>query len=332
MLKLRPQQIPILATALVFVLLYVVASFTCKGFFSWLQFEGLLNGNATLGLVAIGMTFVILSGGIDLSVGAAIAMNSMLFATLLVHYEYSVGVAIPMVLAAGLGFGATLGAIIHWFRLPPFLVTLAGMFLARGIALVLTKESRISLFDHPTLGALSNWNLEIPVIRLGGKSLWTELMLPIPPLVFFAFLVLAIIIAHWTRFGRNVYAIGGDESSALLMGLPVGRTKIGVYALSGFCAAMAGVMLAIGTSAGNASAGQMFELDAIAAVVIGGTLLSGGVGYVLGTLLGVMILGIILIIPNYQSNLDSDWARVAIGVLLLAFIGLQSLLQKKASK
>ncbi|HUS40277.1 MAG TPA: galactofuranose ABC transporter, permease protein YjfF [Pirellulales bacterium] len=319
--KLRPQYVPILATMAVFLLLFSAVSVRYGGFFSWFQFSSLLADNASLGLAATGMTFVILSGGIDLSVGAVIALASMLMAMCLTQWELSPQVAIPVVMAAGTGFGAGMGALIRWFRLPPFLVTLAGMFLARGIALVLTNDKRISITDHP----IYDWFFDTEI----G---WSDYQLPLPAIVFLCAISLAIVVARSTRFGRTVYAVGGNERSALLMGLPVGRTKVKVYALSGLCAATGGVVHALGTGAGDASIAYMLELDAIAAVVIGGTLLSGGVGYVLGTLFGVLILGVITVIPSYQGNLNSWWTKIAIGLLLLVFIVLQRFLQRHGSK
>jgi simple sugar transport system permease protein len=306
--------VPILATVGVFIGLYVAASVAYDGFGSWYQFTSFFADNATVGLIAIGMTFVILSGGIDLSVGAMVAFSSIAMGTLLVNWELSGPVAVPIVLALGLLFGCGQGLLIHVFRLPPFLVTLAGMFLARGLALVMTPEKRVSITDQAIYQRFSDFDL-------GGFTL--------PAVVFIGVWLFAIVVAHYRRFGRNVYAVGGDANSALLMGLPVGRTTVGVYALSGLCAALGGVMHALGTGAGDASVAYMFELDAIAAVVIGGTLLSGGVGYVAGTMLGVLILGIIATVPSYQGNLNSWWTKIAVGVLLLTFIGLQRLVQRR---
>jgi ribose/xylose/arabinose/galactoside ABC-type transport system permease subunit len=312
--KLHPQHVPILATIGVFVGLYLSASLAYEGFGSWFQFTSFFADNATVGLIAIGMTFVILAGGIDLSVGAMVAFSSIALGALLVNAELPGGLAVPLVLLLGLLFGAGQGVLIHLFRLPPFLVTLAGMFLARGLALVMTAEKRVSITNEPIYQSFSDFDL-------GGFTL--------PALVFILLWLLAIVLAHCRRFGRNVYAVGGDASSALLMGLPVGRTTVGVYALSGLCAGLGGVMHALGTGAGDASVAYMFELDAIAAVVIGGTLLSGGVGYVAGTMLGVLILGIIATVPSYQGNLNSWWTKIAIGLLLLAFIGLQRFVQAR---
>ncbi len=307
---------PLITTASVLVALYVAASLAYDGFFSWYQFVNLFGDNATLGLAAVGMTFVILSGGIDLSVGAVIAFSSMVLAKAVMVWNLHPALAIPLVMILGVAFGSGQGYVFRTFNLPPFLVTLAGMFLARGLALVLTEEKRISLSENPVYLRLSDIYL---------------LDFPLPALLFLGVAVAGIYLARHTRFGRNVYAIGGNEQSALLMGLPVGVTKMRAYALSGLCASLGGVAHTIGSGAGDASVAFMLELDAIAAVVIGGTLLSGGVGSVFGTLLGVLISGIITIIPTYQGNLNSWWTRIAIGLLLLVFILLQRFGHRRVS-
>ncbi|MEK6249760.1 MAG: hypothetical protein N2C12_16370, partial [Planctomycetales bacterium] len=252
------------ATAIVFSLLYVIAAIRYKGFFSPIQTTSLFSDNAALGLAAIGMTFVILSGGIDLSVGAVIALASIFLGKCIVQWEWPAYLAIPLVLASGAAFGTAMGTIIRLFRLPPFLVTLAGMFLARGLALVLTKDKRLSIRGDDSFDWLVDFSVGF------GKFEFN-----LPAVAFMAAMVVAVVVAHWTRFGRNVYAIGGNAQSAVLMGLPVGKTTIQIYALSGLCAATGGVIYAIGAESGDASVAQLRELDAIAAVFIGGTLLSG---------------------------------------------------------
>lgn len=313
-LRPKPQHLPVLATAAVLALLYGGAAIQYPGFASWFQFTTFFADNASLGLAAVGMTFVILCGGIDLSVGAVVALASIALAAMLTKLQLPAAVAIPLVLAIGAAFGAGMGALVRFFRLPPFLVTLAGMFLARGVALVLTPEKRLSITStagYDTLGSIAVVGLNLPA------------------LTFIAAVIVGSAIARYTRFGRSVYAIGGNESSAVLMGLPVGAVTIKVYALSGLCAALGGVMHAIHNGAGDAAeAGKLLELDAIAAVVIGGTLLSGGVGSVIGTLLGVLILAIVSTLPSYVDGLNSWWTKIFIGALLLAFIVLQRLLQR----
>ncbi|MBI2927064.1 MAG: sugar ABC transporter permease YjfF [Verrucomicrobia bacterium] len=309
-LRLSRTHLPLLATVAVFVLLYAAAAMRYEGFLSARVFTNLLRDNAFLGLAAIGMTFVILSGGIDLSVGAMIGFTSILIGKLIAA-GWHPAFAILLALAAGAGAGAGMGALIRHFALPPFLVTLAGMFLLRGLAFVIGLET--VTIQHPLYSAVADFGLRV---------------FPATAIVFLLTLVVAIFVAHYTRFGRNVYAMGGNEQSALLMGLPVGATKVRLYALSGFCSALAGVLHTFYTSAGNATAGTMLELDAIAAVVIGGTLLSGGVGYAFGTLVGVLILGVIQTIITFEGTLSSWWTKIVIGVLLLLFILLQRLVQR----
>ncbi len=318
-LRLAAHKIPIFATALVCVLLYLGASLAFPGFFSASVFVNFFNDNAVLGIAALGLSFVILSGGIDLSVGSVAGFTSILVAVLLEKHHASPWVAIPAALLLGLSFGLSLGALIHFFALPPFLATLAGMFLVRGLGFVIQMES--IAINHPLYTKVADWRITL------GK-----LEIPAAALFFVLLCLLAAGVAQFTRFGRNVYALGGSESSALLMGLPVARTKVGVYGLSGFCAALAGVVYTFYTSSGNPTTGTGLELDAIAAVVIGGTLLTGGVGYIGGTVLGVMILGIIQTGITFKGTLSSWWTKIAIGLLLLGFILLQKLLQSKKVK
>jgi simple sugar transport system permease protein len=192
------------------------------------------------------------------------------------------------------------------------------MFLARGMGFVVSVESLE--ITHPWYLTLSAWRLP-----LGTASI------PLTALVLAVVVVAGVYLAQFTRFGRNVYAIGGNEEAAVLMGLPVGTTKIWIYGLSGFCSALAGVVYTFYSSSGNASTGVGLELDAIATVVIGGTLLSGGVGSVIGTLLGVLIYGIIQTAITFEGTLSSWWTRIAIGILLLIFVGLQKLLTARTA-
>ncbi|MFN3682819.1 MAG: galactofuranose ABC transporter, permease protein YjfF [Fimbriimonadaceae bacterium] len=306
----RRSNLPVWATLAVFVLAVTAASLRYEHFFSFDVFLNLLRDNAFLGLAAIGVTFVILSGGIDLSVGAMIGFVGVFCATLM-----NAGVpgwaAIALAVALGTLVGLGMGSLVAFFDLPPFLVTLAGMFLLRGMALVISMEAlRI---DDPLFQAL-------------GHSKW------VAPGLLLAVLLLGVYLANFRPFGRAVYAVGGNEQSALLMGLPVRRTKVLVYALSGFCSSLGGVVFAFYTLSGNANSGMTLELDAIAAAVIGGTLLTGGVGHLFGTLLGVLILGTIQTVISFEGTLSSWWTRIAVGLLLLAFIGLQKLFQAGRSE
>jgi galactofuranose transport system permease protein len=263
-------------------------------------------------IVAVGMTFVILSGGIDLSVGSVIALTTMISAALVQQHQWSAWQAIPLVLVTGTLFGALMGWLIQRFRLQPFIVTLAGMFLARGLCYLISIDS-ISITD-PAYTSIAQARI---ALWQDGASITIGAMLAL------AMIAVGIWLAHATEFGRTVYAIGGSESSAVLMGLPVARTTVLVYTFSGFCSALAGVVFTFYMLSGYGLHAVGLELDAIAAVVIGGTLLSGGVGYVIGTLFGVLILGIIQTLIAFDGSLSSWWTRIVIGALLFVFCLLQ---------
>jgi simple sugar transport system permease protein len=263
------------------------------------------------------MGFVILSGGIDLSVGSVLALSTMVAARLLQTAHWHPLLVIATVLLMGALFGAAMGLVIHVFKLQPFIVTLAGMFLARGLCYLISIES-ITIDDSFFVAASQT---QLP---LGDSFISPGAAIAL------AVLVVAIWASRRTAFGRAVYAIGGNEQSALMMGLAVGRTKVLVYAFSGFCAALGGVLFAFYMLSGYGQHAQGTELDAIAAVVIGGTLLSGGYGYVAGALSGVLVLGTIQTLIAFDGTLSSWWTRIVIGGLLFVFCVVQRLLSVRS--
>ncbi len=271
----------------------------------------LLIDNAFLLVVAVGMSFVILSGGIDLSVGSVVALTTMLLALGVERAHLSPWLLIPLLLLGGAAFGALMGAVIHVFAIPPFIVTLAGLFLARGVCYLLSLDS-IPIADATlTAWSQARWALG-PLGEITPGALVALIVL-----------VLAVAASRATPFGRTVFALGGQETATRLMGLPVAATRIGVYAVSGLCAALGGVLFGIYTLSGYGLHAQGLELDAIAAVVIGGALLSGGTGHVLGALTGVLMLGLIQTLILFDGSLSSWWTRIVIGALLGLFCGLQ---------
>lgn len=313
-LKINRKYIPILATIGVFILLYLYGAVLYKGMRQPQAFFNLLINNAFLLIASIGMTFVILTEGIDLSVGAFIALTSVASASLLEHTGLSPYVVIPLMLLMGIVFGGTMGAIIHYFKVQAFIVTLAGMFFARGMCFFISLDA-IPIRD-PFYRSLALARIPIPF--------FDGVFLSIGAVVALVVLVVGMYIAHFTRYGRTIYAIGGNEQSALLMGLPVGRTKITVYAISGFCSALAGIVFSVSLLSGHGLYAMNIELDAIASVVIGGTLLTGGHGYVFGTLFGVLVAGLIQMLIQFNGELSSWWTRIAVGALTLIFIAVQS--------
>lgn len=311
--RMSRSQASLLATVLIAVLLVIGAALRYKGFLSLPVFVNLIDDNAFLGIAAVGMTFVILSGGIDLSVGSMIGFTSIASALLVERSQMHPLVASVIVLGAGAVVGLFQGFLIARFQIAPFLVTLAGMFFLRGAAYSLSLES-VAL-THPAYQTFATYRLP-----LGPASL------PPTGLMFLLIVLAGIFVAGQTRFGRGVYAIGGNANSAQLMGLRNERITMFIYTLSGTLAALAGLTFTLYTNSGNATAAMGLELDAIAAVVIGGTLLTGGQGSVLGTLVGVTILGLIQTIITFEATLSSWWTRIVIGGLLFFFVALQKLL------
>ncbi|KHN55827.1 galactofuranose ABC transporter, permease protein YjfF [Pectobacterium fontis] len=305
---------PLLMTILVFIAGYLFCLSQFPGFASTRVFFDLLTDNAFLGIVAVGMTFVILSGGIDLSVGSVIAFTGVLLAKLIGTYSIDPFFAFTIALVMGALFGGVMGWIIDTLKLPAFIITLAGMFFVRGMSFIVSQES--IPIDHPVYSQLAGFAWRMPD---GGRFTFLALVMLIVVL-------LGMVMAHRTRFGNRVYAIGGNRYSAELMGVPVRRTTIEIYMLSSTLAVLSGIVFSLYTSAGYALAASGVELDAIAAVVIGGTLLTGGVGTVLGTLFGVLIQGLIQTYITFDGTLSSWWTKIVIGFLLFAFIGLQKAL------
>ncbi|MDQ0891255.1 ribose/xylose/arabinose/galactoside ABC-type transport system permease subunit [Paenibacillus sp. V4I9] len=312
----KRQYIPILVTISLFALMFAAGSFRYTGFFSLQVILNLLIDNAFLLIVAVGMTLVIVSGGIDLSVGSMIALTTMVSASL-VQAGWPPALVIPLVLLMGSLFGWAMGAIIHYFKIQPFIVTLAGMFLARGLCYLISINT--ITIDNGFYITMAQTKVSLP----GGNHVSISVIIAL--LVLFA----GFFIAHYTRLGRNTYALGGSEQSSLLMGLPVGRVKMLVYTFSGFCSALSGVVFTFYMLSGYGLHAMGLELDAIAAVVIGGTLLTGGVGYIAGTFFGVMIQGLIQTIISYEGTLSSWWTKIVIGLLLFLFILLQRLLSER---
>ncbi|WP_338722064.1 galactofuranose ABC transporter, permease protein YjfF [Devosia sp. XK-2] len=305
---------PLVATAVIFAIAYALAVMQFPSMFSTRVLGNFLTDNAFLGITAVGMTFVIISGGIDLSVGAVIGFTGVLIAVLITWAGWHPLAAFALALAIAASFGGIMGLAIHYLQVPAFIVTLAGMFLARGGASVLTQDS--VPIDHDFYDWISDLIIRLPG---GGRLSFIGLLMV-------AVFIIGALVAHRTRFGSYVYALGGNQTSASLMGVPVARTTIGVYMLSSVLAALAGIVFSLYTSAGYPLAAVGVELDAISAVVIGGTLLTGGYGFVLGTFIGVMLLGLVQTYIIFDGTLSSWWTKIVIGALLFLFIVLQRLI------
>ncbi|KYF57342.1 sugar ABC transporter permease [Sorangium cellulosum] len=322
MRSLDRRDVPLVATAVLLVALYAGVLVGYESARSLRFLVDLIKGNAAMGICAVGMTFVILSGGIDLSVGSVVALTTVLVGTLVTSGCHPL-LAFCVGLAVAVSFGAVTGYLIHEFSLPPFLVTLAGMFFARGAAFLVSMQP--IAVDHPALDWIVD-EVGFTAMIPGLGRTWV----PATALLFLIVFALGVVLHRSTSFGRNVLAMGGDRQASLLMGVPLGATTVALYALSGLCAGLGGVTTALIDSAGKPNIGAGLELEAIASVVIGGTLLTGGAGSVVGTMMGVMITGIVRAVINLDGRLPSPWHHISIGLLLLGFIVMQQLLIRSA--
>ncbi|MCC6315225.1 MAG: ABC transporter permease [Thermomicrobiales bacterium] len=279
-------------------------------------FDAFLNSNSYYALIALGMAFVIMSGGIDLSVGSVTAMSAVTAAQL---SGYGLVPAAAGAIGIGLATGIVNGVLIGQFKLQSFVITLATLLAGRGMALVLSNNAPV-MVDFSA----------------GFPSLGTTRVGPVPlPVVIVAVLyLLGAILLRFTRFGRHVLAIGGNEEAARLAGVPIERTLLIVYAMSGALAGLAGALLAALSYSGSPTSAVGWELSAIAAVVVGGTLLTGGVGSVGGTLVGVLLLGLIFNALNFEQaqgvfQLNVFWENLIRGVFLLIVVVFQSRLARR---
>jgi ribose transport system permease protein len=281
----------------------LAASFVYREFFTYSNLSNVLRQTSMVGLVSIGMTLVILTGGIDLSVGAAVALSAIIAAKLSV---YGLVPAMLVSLLTGIVIGGVNGFIVNNFKIVPFIATLAVQMAIRGIAYLLTDMRSIAVDrSAETFIAL-------------GRGYFIGI--PIPVIIFLASAFLMIFVTRRTSFGRSIYAIGGNEDAARMMGLRVKQNKMLTYVITGFFSALAGVILCARLGAGQPVSGDGWEMDAIASVVIGGTLLSGGVGGVGPTICGVLIIGFTKNIINLQGDINSYWQKIVTGLILLLVI------------
>lgn len=284
----------------------------------FLDSENLFNvvrSISEIGILAVGMTLVILIGGIDLSVGSVLGLASVGAATLLVGQGLDVAATVLLVLAIGTGFGLVQGVAVARFGIQAFIVTLAGMQIARGLARIWSGGQGISITYGDGPG-------QAPVVfSLLGERTFNGLV-PIAALVFIVVAALAVLLLRVSAFSRHIYAIGGNEKAARLSGVPVARVKILVFGLCGLLAALAGIVHAGQLNFGGPNDGAMYELDAIAAVVIGGTSLTGGRGSVVGTVAGALLVGVLRNILAL-NNIDSNIQLLIIGLVIVLAAGLQ---------
>jgi ribose/xylose/arabinose/galactoside ABC-type transport system permease subunit len=300
----------------VLVLLCVIASIQFDSFATGPNIRSIALQASFLAIIALGMTFVIFTGGIDLSVGSVFALGGVL-AAWASQYGTLAAVLVPLAVCGAIGL--VQGLIIAHAKLAPFIVTLAGLLFARGLLLFISNEGA-TVYKVP---ADSGFRELAQGSFLGiGFPIWLVII----------FYALGALILHRTSYGPTVLAIGGQEDAAELMGLPVARTKVITYTASGLLAGFAGVLIASYTSSGVPIIGVGTELQAISAVVLGGTLLAGGAGTVLGTLIGVLLLQVIANVINQVGSLNSNWQDLVSGAILLAVVVLQRYLAGRARR
>lgn len=316
--------IPLSSTILLGLVAYLVGAMVYPGMSDIQVFLNIFRNNAYLMISAVGMTFVILSGGIDLSVSGVVALVTV-SAAALIRAGMNPWIVFALMLLMGMALGAVMGSFVAFMKVQPFIATLAGMWFARGMCFFISDDA--IPISNPVYTLLGQTKILIPGL---AELAWSQgdkaPFLSIPAVVSLLLVAVGIFIAHFTRFGRTVYAIGGNEQSARLMGLPVNSTKVLVYTFSGFCSGLAGIALSIFVLSGHGLYADGYEMDVIASVVMGGTMLSGGVGYLFGTPFGVLILGITQTLIQFNGSLSSWWTKIVIGMLTLMFIGVQSLL------
>jgi simple sugar transport system permease protein len=329
-IRKNKQFIPLTATALLAVVAYTIGAVLYPGMRNPQVFLNIFKNNSYILVSAVGMTLVILTGGIDLSVSGMVALTSVVTAALL-RENMNAWLVIVLMLLMGMALGGIMGYFITYLKAQPWIATLAGMWFTRGLCFFISDDA-ISIKDR-TFDIISRVRILIPGVTeistaLGNPVPYISIPVVISLLVYFA----GIILSKYTRFGRTIYAIGGNEGrneqSARLMGLPVNRTKLLVYTLSGFCSALAGILFSLFVSSGHGLYAAGLEMDVIASVVMGGTMLTGGVGYVFGTIFGVFIFGLTQTLIQFNGTLSSWWTKIVIGLLTLLFIGVQSLLSQ----
>lgn len=317
----------LLITIVLFFVMYAVGCilFKDQGFARTQNFLNLFISNAGLIVIGIGMTVVMITGGIDISVGSFVAMGCMMLAWMMEKGGVGAVPAVIIVLITGIVFGLVQGFLVAYMDIQPFIVTLAGMFFARGMTAIISKDM-ISITNE-TFMAWAKAKIYLPFGGyLNKKGMMIQPYIYPTVIIALVLLVAAFIMLKYTKFGRSIYAVGGSQQSALMLGLNVRKVKLKAYVLDGFLCGVGSVLFCLNTLGGFVEKAKGFEMDAIASSVIGGTLLTGGVGNVVGTLFGVMIKATIEAFITFQGTLSSWWTRITIAALLCFFIVLQSIL------
>ena len=301
-MKLKQNSFLLLVTILLFFIMYGIGCvlFNAQGFSKTQNFLNLFISNAGLIVIGIGMTVVMITGGIDISVGSFVAMGCMMLAWMMEKGGIGAVPAVIIVLVTGIVFGLVQGFLVAYMDIQPFIVTLAGMFFGRGMTAIISTDM-ISIKNEVFL-KWANYRFYMPFGSTNKKGKFIPAY--IPPTVVIAIIVVLIIavLLKYFKFGRKLYAIGGNRQSALMMGLDVKKTMFRAYVLDGFLAGLGGFLFCLNSCAGFVEQAKGLEMDAISSAVIGGTLLSGGVGTPIGSMFGVLIKGTISSLITAQGT------------------------------
>lgn len=313
-------------TICTFVAMYLFAMIVWGGgFLNPQQFLDIFNNNAYLIVISCGLTIVMITGGIDISVGGTVALITMASVVFMEDHAGGIFSSILISLGIGLAMGLIQGYLIAYLKIQPFIVTLAGMFFTRGMTTIVSKVPRTA--TNEVFMRLKDWYLELPLIgHYARNGNWIPAYIETGVIIAIVVVVALWFVLRWTRFGRNLYAVGGNSESALMLGINVQRTQFLAYVLTGLLAGIAGFIYLLHTGAGNASNATGAEMQAIASSIIGGTLLSGGVGSVVGTMFGVMSLKTINNIVVASGLREPYWQSITTGLMLCFFILLQSVI------
>ena len=329
-MKINSNSILLIITIILFAVMYFAGCiiFKDKGFTHFQTFLNILINNAGLICIASGMTCVLLIGGIDISVASVVALDCMFLAVGIEQWGMSSPMLMVLVLLMGIVLGMVQGFCIAYLDIQPFIVTMAGMFFARGLTAVICTE-QVSIVNDPLFVALSSTKISIP---FGGyvnkKGIYQVPYIRASVVVALLVVLVIFLMLRYTKFGRSLYAVGGNQQSATLMGLDVKKVKMKAYMLSSFLASIGGICYCLNTMCGTTSQAAGLEMDAISSAVIGGTLLTGGVGNVIGSLFGVLINGTISTLVKSHGKLVSSWANIITAILLCFFIVLQAVFAK----
>ena len=332
--KINGNTLLLLITIALFIVMYIAGCvvYSTKGFTHLQTFLNILINNAGLLCVTCGMTCVMLTGGIDISVGSLIAMDCMFIAVGIEKWNMNPILLMVLVLVIGAVFGMVQGFCVGYLKIQPFIVTMAGMFFGRGMTAVICTE-QVSVSSSELFVKIAQTKIELPFgAYTNNKGVLQVPYVRTPVVIALVVLIIVFLMLKYTKFGRSLYAVGGSEQSAVMMGLDVAKTKLKAYVLSSVLCSIGGICFCLNTMSGSVQQATGLEMDAISSAVIGGTLLTGGVGNVIGSFFGVLINGTISTLVKTNGKLLSSWSNIAVAALLCFFIILQSVFAKIKEK